>query len=322
MVYILTVNNNWSIEDYKEMINEGVSAFRINAVHATDDTLLRLKKVKSMFQNRVTFYVDLPGRKTRIWSKNKSREQISAGEIFRVSFKESDARFWISNCEILNDIEADAKLIVRRVKRNNFELRIVSIDKEGMLLEALNDGIIGYGYHIYSADIYKPNSDLSQDDIEQWKRVKGLNPEIVALSFVDESSVVEQFKADYALPEEKIYAKIESRYAVEHIVQIANRADGLIIGRDDLGAFFQKNEIENIIEYIAKIANDKYIPMICASNYFQNIYDMFKLTDEDYDDFKRAYSNKAQAIYINETNKDVDWRKYLLVSKQLETINL
>ena len=320
MVYVLTVNNNWSIEDYKEMVNVGVSSFRINAVHANEDTLLKLKNVKLMFQEKVTFYVDLPGRKTRIWSKNKNREQIFSGEVFRVSYKESDERFWISNYETLNNIEAGCKLIVRRIKRVDVELRVIEKDEEGILIEALNDGIIGYGYHIYSDSFYKPNTDLSQDDIEQWERVKFLNPDIIALSFADESSVVEEFKVKYALPGEKIYAKIESRYSLDHIMQIAEVADGLIVGRDDLRAFFSKNEIEKIIEYVGKIAGNNNIPMICASNYFQNIYDISRLTDEDYDDFERTYVNKAQAIYVNETNKDPDWCKYLKVSKQIENV--
>ena len=189
-----------------------------------------------------------------------------------------------------------------------------------MSAKVLTSGIIGNGYHIYNPKEYWGNVVLSEDDKKQKNNINRLQPDVIAVSFADVADIIEEARNEFGR-DKRYFAKIESPLAIENLEKIADVADGIIIGRDDMSAYCSKEEINQVIEKALKICESKQKDCIGASNYLQNVYDNGIYEKCDIYDYQLLKNNGAFGIYINETNKDSDWNKYLNALDEMDRCN-
>ena len=309
MKYILTVSNLWNFSDFDELIKNGVFDFRVNGIHLKNETLELLNSV--LLDRRINVFYDLPGVKNRIWTSSRQREVVKAGSIMSICKSNYDNKsFYITGNTFWDNCKKGDIYHIRRVNRKPVELEILEVSDDKVTVNVRTDGIIGNGYHIYNPEKYYSNETLSIDDKMQMKKIDLLNPQVIAVSFADIPKIIEEAR-DYFGKDKKYYAKIESPKAIENIDELIDISDGIIIGRDDMSAYYSEDEIDNVIKMTLKKCDEKNKRMIGASNYLQNVYDTGHYNEKDVYDFNVLKSGEAFGLYINETNKDGDWRKYL-----------
>lgn len=315
---ILTVNNAWNLHDFEDLRRLGIKCFRVNGIHLQANMLSVLETIHD---NEMELFFDLPGTKCRIWNTNAKKETVSAGDRICIHREGKGEGFYITGENLWRNVVNDDLLFVRRINRDPVRLKVIENNKEKIIVEVLSSGIIGNGYHIYDPFHYWGNHCLSIDDRKQKTLVDRLMPQNIAVSFADTAEVIQEARS-YFGPEIKYFAKVESPEGIKNLDSIIEIADGIIIGRDDLSAYYQCEEIESLVEEILMRCRIKGKPCIGASNYLQNIYDTGSMNEFDVEAYNRLKSGNAHGIYINETNKDVQWRKYVEALCKLESIVL
>lgn len=198
-------------------------------------------------------------------------------------------------------------------------MRVNAVYDNHFTATIISEGTIGYGYHIYNPNQYFPNDSLSIDDLNLSSSISTLQPDVIAISFADTATIIEEAKALWG-HHSRIYAKIESPFSIKNITDIIAAADGIIIGRDDLSAYYSRESIANIIASTLTLCKKANKPLIGASNYFQSVYEGHPFSAKDIIDYMALLRAGAAGIYINETNKDPNWSKYAGVINSIDSM--
>lgn len=309
MKTILTINKMWNINDYQGLIERNIDCFRANGIHLTEESIKLLMDVRK--KQNVRLFFDLPGVKTRIWTISQLKENVIEGTSVSIGKRKmKDCMFYVTGESFWNSCKVSDILHIRRVNREPVKLEIKECYDEYIIAKVNSSGIIGNGYHIYNPNEYWGNEVLSEDDKMQKENIERLQPEVIAVSFADVPDIIEEARNEFG-KDKRYFAKIESPQAIDNLEKIVDIADGIIIGRDDMSAYCSKEEIDNVIKRALKICNLKQKDCIGASNYLQNVYDSGVYDSNDIYDYQLLIHEGAYGVYINETNKDSDWKKYL-----------
>ena len=108
----------------------------------------------------------------------------------------------------------------------------------------------------------------------------------------------------------KIFAKIETKYAIDRMNDLIDVADGIIIGRDDLLVWYSQTMINELVKSIILLCKARNIPVIPASNYFLSLGHDEEMIKEEHDTLLSLLSLRPEYVYVNETNKNSNWRVF------------
>ena len=202
---------------------------------------------------------------------------------------------------------------IRRVNNDQMYFSIIKKYDNKIYVYAETNIIIGWGYQVINKNNYHILKKITSVDKKYLKNIKKISPDIVGLSFVDSSDIVNDLRQHiFKLAENKIkiYAKIETKYAIDKINDLIDVADGIIIGRDDLLAWYSQSMINELVNSIILLCKARNIPVIPASNYFLSLGHNEEMTKEEHDTLLSLLSFKPEYVYINETNKNCNWRVF------------
>ncbi len=151
---------------------------------------------------------------------------------------------------------------------------IVSIEKNGSVIAKANDDAsIGSRRHVNL-----PGAKLTMPSITEkdWSDI-GFGAEIgvdfVALSFVRSADEVEEVKGFLHSKKSSaaVFAKIETREAVENIESIVAASDGIMVARGDLGAEMAFERIPVIQDRIVALCKAQGKPVIVATHMLESM---------------------------------------------------
>nr|WP_300898854.1 pyruvate kinase [uncultured Acetatifactor sp.] len=269
-----------------------------------------MKSVRNHYTG-TNLYFDLPGNKCRIWTADKKRIEMKQNESILVRKLDDGKSLYVTGKTFWDNIKVGDVLRTRRIGKRSMEFKVENIEDNFLRGTVTKTGDVGFGYHIFNPYNYWLNAYITDDDLAQFEKVKYLNPEIIAVSFADSPELIYEYKKIFS--NKQVFAKVESPAAVNNIEQIVYAADGIIIGRDDLSAFYTMEQIREITMKILHLGKACDKKIIGASNYFNDLYHYGVMSHMEISDYQVLLENGAYGIYINETNNDADWKKYLMV---------
>ena len=261
---------NKCLKNYSDM---GIEILRINCTRVSVEEYIyqldEINKCSNKYNGKkFKFLLDLPipNAKPRImfkWPVPNSRVAKSIGgdsNYFRIDKGETihivrkfDLITDLLQFEI-NDFSFFSKVNVGDiifVCENTLSLKIVSKHNK-----ALHTGSVSY---------------VENREYEKFKPlIDTMNPEIIALSFVESGQDIIEFKERYSVCNSKILAKIESKKSVENINDIINEADMLMIGRGDLFINSTYEDFALDIEHVLKM-NKNRLPVYIATGILESL---------------------------------------------------
>jgi len=154
------------------------------------------------------------------------------------------------------------------VGENSLKLLVINKTDNFLELNALDNGYIPYKKYVYSESC----NCVTNHDIDGYKElISSVNPEMIALSFIENGEEVLNFKKSFGINEQiKIMSKIESEKAFSNLNSIINNSDMIMIARGDL---FFNVDILNFPFYIDSLIqqiNGK-IPFYVATGVLEDI---------------------------------------------------
>ena len=243
----------------RELILAGMDVARFNFSHADHEEhlnrLLTIEKLREELGIPVATLLDTKGPEIRIGTfKDNKKINLKSGQTFTLTSKdvEGDENIVsISYPNLIYDIEVGAKVLI---DDGLIEMIVKEVTSTDIICTVMNHGVISNrkGVNVPGVHLSMPYiSDKDREDI-----IFGIehNFDFIAASFVRTAEDVKDIRKilnKYNSPT-KIIAKIENYQGVEHIDEIIETADGIMIARGDMGVEIPYEEVPVLQKMIIK----------------------------------------------------------------------
>ncbi len=297
-----------SEEGIRSILEAGVNVIRMNFSHGSHEehfeTLQRIRKVAKDLSHPVAILQDLSGPKIRITSVDGEFQQIpdateiklchgskeqlsSATEIFVESL--NPAEFVKPGHQILL---ADGIIL----------LEVSAVENDVVICRVVKGGRIRsrVGIAFPDSEIDLPATTEKDMTDLAW----GIENEVdyVAISFVQNAEDIRRVRE--AIKQHnahlKIIPKIERKKALDHIDEILEASDGLMVARGDLGLEIPVEKVPVVQRKLIEDGNHLGIPVIVATQMLHSMVTSARPTRAEVSDIAAAVMAGADAVMLSE----------------------
>jgi pyruvate kinase len=258
---------------WQNMINAGVSAFRLNTSH------LSLDQLKLWVENFGVFYrsarlehplvLDLQGSKWRLGKFSPfvlSKDQ----EIRLILAATSDKQLELPVPHL--DFFEAASSSSKEILLNDAKVRLEVLDAQARTIQArvTQEGLVSSAKGItYLASDYR-KEELNEKDRAILEQTGGLDYVRYAVSYVRDATEMANFKS-LAGNSKYLIAKLERQTAVEQANRIAEHSDELWLCRGDLGAELGLKSMASSVYHFSKTVRNLHIPVMIAGQVLEHM---------------------------------------------------
>jgi len=301
---IATVSDRDNFEEFIEkLVKEGTDIIRLNCSHLDTAGLARLvrkiRKVESKLDMPIPILADLPGPKVRIGHVDEGTS-LKTGSLISITGKPvvgSDQLISVNYPNILKKLNPGAVIYLDDGK---IELEVESKTNDVVIAKVIAGGPlrarVGFSAFGLSIDSLRI---LARDKMFL-KAAGELNVDFVALSFVQRGKDVST--ARKYLPKINspfIISKIETPGAMEHIEDIVNLSDGIMVARGDLGLAVPLAELPHLQKKLISICLKHKKPVITATQMLESMIHNRFPTRAEVSDVANAVLDGTDAVMLS-----------------------
>ena len=304
---IATVGPSCNSEDMlRALADSGVNIFRLNFSHGDHEThaenIKNIRKLERLFPHPFGIMLDTKGPEIRTADVHSPFE-IKKGETLILTTQqgqyESTGKLSVSYSAFIDDVEVGDKILV---DNGNINLVVTEKKNPDIICQVLDGGKISSRRHINL-----PGRDPSLETItdKDWKDIEfGINAKVdfIAMSFVRTGEEIHRLR-EYLQKKKashiKLIAKIESYKATQHLEEIAEAADGIMVARGDLGAEVPFEQVPRLQRQIITICKHHKKPTIVATHMLESMIQNPIPTRAEVSDISEAVWQRTDAIMLS-----------------------
>ncbi|MFG0256460.1 MAG: pyruvate kinase [Phycisphaerales bacterium JB043] len=314
-----------SAEMLRHLIEAGVSVFRLNFSHGTQEEhevrLRLIREVSSDIQRHVSVMGDLPGPKIRVGEVPGEGFEVRQGDeiAFRRGISEAiEGDVPIFPCtyeKLIDEVDPGHRVLIADGAVRALAVERIEIDASTGESE-LRCRITTGGTISSNKGVNLPDSDISVPAITEtdwrwarWAYDHGID--YLALSFVRRAEEISRLKETLAEwseditrglsrePHIPVIAKIEKPQAVDNIESIVREADGLMVARGDLGVEMDLALVPATQKKLIGAAKAHGCPVIVATQMFESMIHSPTPTRAEANDVANAIYDDADAVMLS-----------------------
>ena len=290
------------------LAESGMNIVRLNVSHGTREDHQRIVDLVSEFNStsdhQVAMMIDTRGAEIRTGDVQAPIPIAQGDEVLFVSDASEEPRDTRTVIRVSYDGFAQDVKETNTILIDNGELSfdVTSIQADGMVIgTAKEDGEIGSRRHINlpGADIDLPS--ITESDWEDIRFSAKQNLDFVALSFIrNAEEVVEARKVIEDIgATTQIISKIETQKGVEHIKEIVDVSDAIMVARGDLGADIPFEMLPGVQDEIVIRCRDAGKPVIIATHMLESMKEHPMPTRAEVTDIAHAVDTGADATMLS-----------------------
>lgn len=294
-----------SDEILKRLILKGLDVARINFSHGDPKehlkNITKIRKMAKKLNKTIAILGDLCGPKIRV-GKFKNNQ---------ILLKENTT-LYITTKSILGHeklIPTQYKGIIKEVKigdkilldDGNLELKVIKCHYHKIEAKVIHGGILknNKGMNLPDSKLHIP-ALTEKDKRDALYCIKG-EVDYIALSFVRTAKDIIDLrhylnKHNSDIP---IIAKIEKPEALDHMDEIIQVADGIMVARGDLGVEMAAEKVPLIQHQLIKKANQHDKPVIVATQMLESMIEHSRPTRAEVTDVASACLSNADAVMLS-----------------------
>ena len=296
-------------EVVEKLIAAGANGVRVNMSHGTHEEkaedIARAREAAKKLDRSLAILVDLSGPKIRTRRlKDGQPITLHSGSVFILTTEDiagDEQRVATNYPDLPRVVQPGTRLLL---DDGALSLVVESTTDTDVICRVIDGGVLGERKGINLPGVALPIDSLTEKDIEDLKWAVGQNVDYIALSFVRRASDCERAKQliSESGGRAPLIAKIEKAEAIDHLDEIIEAADGVMVARGDLGVetsvelvpVYQKRIIERAIE------NGKMV--ITATQMLQSMVSNPRPTRAEASDVANAVWDGSDCVMLsNET---------------------
>ncbi len=293
-----------------ELINAGVDVFRLNFSHGTpDDHRARLKTIRKLEKrhNRpITVMADLQGPKLRVGRFASDKVTLKPGQAFRLDLDDKigdQTRAPLPHPEIFAALSPGDDLLLDDGK---LRLKVKKCDASSADTEVVFGGELSNHKGVNVPSAVLDMSALTPKDRHDLDFAIDMGVDYVALSFVQRPDDVAEARKLIA-HRAGVLVKLEKPSAIEHLYDIIDHSDALMVARGDLGVELPPEDVPGIQKRIIRACRHAGKPVIVATQMLDSMVNAPTPTRAEASDVATAVYDGADAVMLSAETASGDY---------------
>ena len=288
-------------EVLRDLVRAGVDLFRLNLSHGTHEehrkTLHLVRRVAREEACHVPVVMDLMGPRYRLGKLDGDGRTLRPGEEVGLGVQDSSGADLPVDAEILAYLETGERVLI---DSGLVELKIVSKEGDRVRAQVVNGGPVRTRKGINLPDTNLP-FDISPKDRADIIFAVEEGADFLAASYVGEASHLDQLRAlvEGAGGRIPLIAKLERATAIEHLDEIAEAADGVMVARGDLGVEVPLYRVPVLQKEIIAAGRRSGKPVIVATQMLESMIEQPRPTRAEATDVANAVFDGADALMLS-----------------------
>lgn len=288
------------------LIAAGTDIFRLNFSHGTHESqgasFARVRQAAARAGREVAILQDLGGPKIRTGRLEGGRPlTLKTGDALRIATGDDvggPGLVFTSFAGLARSVRPGDRLLLAD---GIVELRVDASDGNEIETTVVDGGTIGEHKGINAPGVPLPASAITPKDIEDLWFGLSLGVDIVALSFVQNAADLRrarQLMAEAGGAEVPLVAKLERPQALEHLEEILDACNAVMVARGDLGLEMPLERVPRAQKDITRAARLKGVPVIVATQVLESMTTEARPTRAEVSDAANAVDDGVDAIML------------------------
>lgn len=291
-----------SRKQIEDLFQAGADVFRLNLSHGThDDHKARydiIRAIEDRADRPIGILVDLQGPKLRVGAFRDGGVDLVAGAKFRLDLETAlgdQQRAPLPHPEILAALKPGTNLLLDDGK---LRLIVKKCAKDFADCEVVTGGRLSDRKGVNVPDVILPLSPLTKKDRKDLRFGLELGCDWVALSFVQRPEDIAEARKLIGT-EARILAKLEKPAAIEHLDQIVDLADAVMVARGDLGVEMAPEDVPGLQKRIIGASRRAGKPVVVATQMLDSMVNAPAPTRAEASDVATAVYDGADAVMLS-----------------------
>lgn len=294
----------------RALFEAGADVFRLNFSHGQpEDHRQRVEQLRALekkYKHPIAILMDLQGPKLRLGTFAKGPMDLKKGQ--KLTFDMDTApgtarRIPLPHPEIFKAAKRDGLLLVDDGK---VRLRIVDHDAKTIHAEVEVAGTISDRKGVNLPNLVLPLSPMTPKDRKDLVFGLSLGVDWVALSFVQHAHDIAELKKLVA-GRAAVMAKLEKPQAIEHLDEIIEQSDGIMVARGDLGVEMPPEAVPPLQKRILAAARAAGKPAIVATQMLDSMVHSPTPTRAEASDVATAVYDGTDAVMLSAESASGDY---------------
>jgi pyruvate kinase len=284
------------------LFEAGADVFRLNFSHGNhDDHKKRFDIIRSMeekYHRSVGILLDLQGPKLRVGEFQDGRVKLETGNRFRLDLSDGPGdinRVSLRHPEIFQALEEGTDLLLDDGK---IRLRVMEFGNDFAETEIITGGVLSNHKGVNVPSVVLPLSSLTEKDLQDLRYGLDLGVDWVALSFVQRPEDLADARKLIA-GRAGVMAKLEKPAAMDHLDEIVNLSDAVMVARGDLGVEVPPEDVPALQKRIVFTCRAAGKPVIVATQMLESMVSAPTPTRAEASDVATAIYDGADAIMLS-----------------------
>jgi pyruvate kinase len=297
-------------ERLRALFEAGADVFRLNFSHGVpDDHRKRVEQLRALekkYNHPVAILMDLQGPKLRLGVIGKQPMELKTGQKLRFDMDPKPAtakRVPLLHPEIFKAAKPDGLLLIDDGK---VRLRIVAHDEDTIDAVVEVPGQISDRKGVNLPNLVLPMSPMTPKDHKDLAFGLSLGIDWVALSFVQHAHDIAELKKLVA-GRAAVMAKLEKPAAIDHLDEIIEQSDGIMVARGDLGVEMPPEAVPPLQKRILAACRVAGKPAIVATQMLDSMVHSPTPTRAEASDVATAVYDGTDAVMLSAESASGDY---------------
>jgi pyruvate kinase len=291
-----------SPERLRALFDAGADVFRLNFSHGTHEDhkqrVEQLRALEKQYKYPIGILMDLQGPKLRLGTLAKGPMELKNGQKLRFDLDKApgtEKRVPLPHPEIFAAAQPGGLLLIDDGK---VRLRIVAHDKKTIDTEVEVGGTISDRKGVNLPNLVLPMSPMTPKDRKDLDYGLALGVDWVALSFVQHAHDIAELKKLVA-GRAAVMAKLEKPQAIEHLDEIIEQSDGIMVARGDLGVEMPLEKVPGVQKQMTRMGRATGKPVVVATQMLESMIASPVPTRAEVSDVATAIFEGADAVMLS-----------------------
>jgi pyruvate kinase len=290
----------------RDLLRIGMDIARLNFSHGTHEDhvhhIARLRRAADREGRTVCILQDLQGPKIRTGPLERHEPVLlKAGSVVTITPQDIDgtaARISTTFAGLARELTPGARILL---SDGLIELRVRAIRGDDVVCDILNGGMLGEHKGINLPGIALSIPALTKKDRKDLEFGLEHGVDAVALSFVRTAADVTMVKQIIAThrSDVPVIAKLEKPQAIDHLEEILEVADGVMVARGDLGVEMAPEKVPVIQKHVIRRAGAWRKPVITATQMLESMIENPRPTRAEASDVANAIFDGSDAVMLS-----------------------
>ncbi len=289
-----------------KLIDAGMNVARLNFSHESHESHAKrirlIRNVSRKKNKQIAIMLDTKGPEIRTGLFENNGIKLEKGDqikIVREDVLGNKEHFTLRCKEVFDDVEVGNLVLIDDGK---MRLRVISVDKDGFLCEALTNGPIKNTKGVNIPDVKLTMPFLSEKDIADITFGVEEDVDLISLSFVRRKEDIEQVRelvTKLGKPNMVIMSKIENKEAISNLEDIILASDAIMVARGDLAVETEPEMVPLYQKQIIKLCNQLGKPVVTATHMLDSMCKNPTPTRAEASDVANAILDGTDAIMLS-----------------------